>query len=149
MRVYQALAPSVGNRRDSFNRCGLVGQTAHYRQADRKNEDAQNNHREYDRGQILRPRPPYCIGSVASTPDARPRGTIRLRQLHFFCSSLKEAAAVLLSTVWLFDWAQLGSVAATVKMKSVGRNAGFENEMYRHLIDRLANAKGKEDDLAN
>jgi hypothetical protein len=61
---------------------------------------------------------------------------------------LRKRLAVLLSTVWLFDWAQLGSVAATIKMKSVGRNAGFENEMYRYFIDRLANVKVK-DDLAN
>jgi hypothetical protein len=46
----------------------------------------------------------------------------------FFCSLLEEAA-FLLSTVWLFDWAQLGGGAATAKMKSVGRNTGFRNFM--------------------
>ena len=31
--------------------CGFVGQPANYREADRKNEDAEHNHREYGRGQ--------------------------------------------------------------------------------------------------
>jgi hypothetical protein len=35
-----------------------IGQAAHYREADRKNEDAKNNHREYGWCQILRPRNP-------------------------------------------------------------------------------------------
>ena len=34
----------------------LVGQAAHYREADRKNEDAEDNYREYSWGQILRSR---------------------------------------------------------------------------------------------
>jgi hypothetical protein len=45
-----------GTRAPAREMSSLFRQPAHYREADRKNQDAKNNYREYGWGQILRPR---------------------------------------------------------------------------------------------
>jgi CheY-like chemotaxis protein len=65
--------PPPSHSPSSCNGRGFVGQPPYHREADRKNEDAEDNHREYHRGRFSAPGTPYRIGSVATTPAARPR----------------------------------------------------------------------------